>query len=146
MELGNGMSFVRDYHDGESYAVVGLAIGGPQDITVNGVRNGTYRDAVTGAAIEASAGTLSFHVKANSAGIYVLNFCHSRNLSTEGLGLSMDWERNQQPSVQARVRYQLRLPQGFPDKYRSGILKAVELCAVKKNVQNPPEFVTEIVN
>jgi uncharacterized OsmC-like protein len=80
------------------------------------------------------------------AGIYALNFCQSRSLSTEGLGLSMDWERSEQPAAQARVRYQLRLPEDFPEKYRSGLLKAIELCAVKKNVQNPPEFVTDIVN
>jgi len=80
------------------------------------------------------------------AGIYALNFCQSRSLSTEGLGLSMDWERSEQAAAQARVRYQLRLPEDFPEKYRSGILKAIELCAVKKNVQNAPEFVTEIVN
>jgi len=36
------------------------------------VRHGTYRDAVTGNAITALSGDLSFHVKGNSAGIYVL--------------------------------------------------------------------------
>ena len=72
-EYGSGMSFVRDHNDGESYAVVGLAIGGPQDITVNNVRNGTYTDAVTGHAIHVSNASISFRVKANSAGIYVLN-------------------------------------------------------------------------
>ena len=47
-EWGGGMSFVRDHNDGESYAVVGLAIGGGQGISVGNVRNGVYRDAVTG--------------------------------------------------------------------------------------------------
>jgi len=45
-EWGSGLSFVRDWNDGESYAVIGLAIGD---------------------------GNLSFHVKGNSAGIYVLD-------------------------------------------------------------------------
>jgi hypothetical protein len=72
-EWGSGLSFVRDWSDGESYAVVGLTIGGGQDISVGGVRDGTYRDAVTGNEISASGGTLSFHVKGNSAGIYVLD-------------------------------------------------------------------------
>ena len=69
---GSGLSFIRDWNDGESYAVVGLTIGGGQDIHVGGVRHGTYRDAVTGNAITALSGDLSFHVKGNSAGIYVL--------------------------------------------------------------------------
>ncbi|MDJ0746279.1 MAG: alpha-amylase family glycosyl hydrolase [Xenococcaceae cyanobacterium MO_167.B27] len=72
-EWGSGMSFVRDYNNGESYAVVGLAIGSDQNITVGYIRNGLYRDAVTGHSIDVDNGTLSFFVKANSAGIYVLN-------------------------------------------------------------------------
>jgi hypothetical protein len=67
------MSFVRDYAEGGSYAVVGLAIGSDQSIHVGGVRPGLYRDAVTGAESHAPDGTLAFHVRANSAGIYVLD-------------------------------------------------------------------------
>ena len=53
--------------------MVGLAIGRDQNITVGNIRNGTYRDAVTGNRIDVGNGTLSFFVRANSAGIYVLN-------------------------------------------------------------------------
>ncbi len=70
-EWGSGMSFVRDYNDGESYAVIGLAIGGDQGVSVGGVRNGTYRDAVTGREVGVGDGTLSFTVR-QFAGIYVL--------------------------------------------------------------------------
>jgi len=72
-EWGSGMSFVRDHNHGESYVVVGLAIGGDQGVNVGGIRNGVYRDAVTGHEIHAGDGHLSFHVRGNSAGIYVLN-------------------------------------------------------------------------
>jgi glycosidase len=72
-EWGAGMSFVRDYHDGESYAVIGLAIGSDQDVSVAGVRDGTYRDAVSDNEVSVSGGSLSFHVRGNSAGIYVLD-------------------------------------------------------------------------
>jgi hypothetical protein len=48
-------------------------MGGDQDVTVGGVRNGNYTDAVTGNTIGVSSGTISFHVRGNSAGIYVLN-------------------------------------------------------------------------
>ena len=71
--IGNGMTFVRDYNDGESYAAVGLAICGGQDMTLSGVRNGEYVDAVTGNREVVSNGNLSFHIKGNSAGIYGLN-------------------------------------------------------------------------
>lgn len=72
-EFGNGISFVRDFQGGQSYAVVGLAAASAQAFTVTGVRNGTYRDAVTGATVTIGNGTLSFTVNASSAGIYVLN-------------------------------------------------------------------------
>ena len=72
-EWRSGMSFIRDWSDGESYAVVGLAIGGDQQITVDGIRNGTYRDAVSGGEASIGNGSLSFSVRGNSAGIWVLN-------------------------------------------------------------------------
>jgi glycosidase len=73
-EWGSGLSFVRDYNNGTSYAVVGLAIGGDQSITVDAVRHGRYRDAVSGHEIQVhDDGRLSFFVAANSAGIYVLD-------------------------------------------------------------------------
>jgi glycosidase len=72
-EFGSGMSFVRDFNNGQSYAVVGLATGVGQSFTIGGVRNGTYRDAVTGRVVQVGNGTLSFSVLAHSAGIYVLD-------------------------------------------------------------------------
>ncbi len=71
-EWGSGMRFVRDHAESGSYAVVGLAIGSDQQIAIEGIPPGIYRDAVTGAEI-ISHGRLAFTVKANSAGIYVLN-------------------------------------------------------------------------
>lgn len=75
-EWGSGMHFVRDLAaagpDEGSYAVVGLAIGADQTIDVGDVRPGVYRDAVTGGEIHCD-GHLSFQVKANSAGIWVLD-------------------------------------------------------------------------
>lgn len=70
-EWGSGMSFVREFES--SYAVVGLSTGFGQNITVGGVRNGTYRDAVTGNTINVSSGTISFNVGAYSIGVYVLD-------------------------------------------------------------------------
>jgi hypothetical protein len=48
-------------------------MGSDQNITVGGMRNGTYRDAVTGGEITVGNGTISFGVCGNSAGIGVLN-------------------------------------------------------------------------
>lgn len=74
------------------------------------------------------------------AGIFALNFCESRKLSTEGLSVEMDWERDKKPPYAAKVCYRLKLPEGFPEKYRSSIVKAINLCTVKYYINNPPEF------
>ncbi|MFY8004203.1 MAG: chitobiase/beta-hexosaminidase C-terminal domain-containing protein, partial [Chitinophagaceae bacterium] len=68
---GNGVSFVRTL--GDQRVVVGLAKDGDASFSFSGLPNGIYRDAVTGREITVSGGNLSFSVKSNSAGIYVLN-------------------------------------------------------------------------
>ena len=77
------------------------------------------------------------------AAIYALNFCHSRNLPTDGLALDMDWERSDKPPFDASIHYRLTLPRDFPEKYRSSILKAMDLCTVKRYLHQPPEFTLE---
>lgn len=83
---------------------------------------------------------------ATCAGIFALNFCQSRKISTAGLSLSMDWERDDKPPRAAKAIYRLKLPEGFPEKYRSSIVKAIDLCSVKYYIHNPPEFSIEIVD
>ncbi len=74
VEWGSGLHFVRDDRSGSgSYAVVGLAIGNDQWISVDNVADGIYRDAVTGNEIRADGGKIQFPVRGNSAGIWVLD-------------------------------------------------------------------------
>jgi hypothetical protein len=72
-EWGSGMSFVRDHHHGESYAVVGLAIGGDQGGQCRRHPQRCLPRCGDRHEIHAGNGHLSFHVRGNSAGIYVLN-------------------------------------------------------------------------
>jgi putative redox protein len=74
------------------------------------------------------------------AGIYALNLCETRNLSTAGQGLSMDWARDPEPPKQALATLRLKLPVGFPERYRESILRAMDLYAVKKNIVSPRRF------
>ncbi len=69
------MSFVRNDPKTGSYAVIGLSAFIDQEITVSGVRPGQYTDAVTGNSQEVATSTrqLTFTVKGNSAGIWVLD-------------------------------------------------------------------------
>jgi len=40
---------------------------------------------------------------------------------------------------------QLTLPRGFPEKYRAGITRAMELCTVKRHIMDAPEFSVELL-
>jgi ribosomal protein S12 methylthiotransferase accessory factor len=82
---------------------------------------------------------------ATCAGIFALKFCQARHLSTDGLDLAMEWQGHKTDPSLASCRLRLKLPQGFPDKYRDGIVKAMDLCAVKRTIQSPPAFTTELI-
>lgn len=77
---------------------------------------------------------------ATCAGFYALRFCQERGLSTEGLGATLTAERDPQRKRLSRVRIEIALPEGFPEKYREAILRAADQCAVKKAVLDPPEL------
>ncbi len=80
---------------------------------------------------------------ATCAGIYALGFCQSKEISTEGLKLTMDVEKNQETKLIGKVTLNLTLPENFPEKYKSAIIRSMDLCAVKKHMFTPPEFVIE---
>ena len=72
------------------------------------------------------------------AGYYALRFCQERQIPTEGLALSMTWERSPATKLISGIRIEIALPPGFPEKYRTAILRAADQCAVKKHLVEPP--------
>jgi len=78
------------------------------------------------------------------AGIYVLSFLEQRGLSTEGAGIILRQERDPETKLVSRVELEIRLPASFPDKYRDAVIRAAEQCAVKRHLDNPPEFHTYV--
>ncbi len=80
---------------------------------------------------------------ATCAGVYALGFCQSRDISTVGMSLSMEYERNDQKKLISRIFLHLNLPDSFPEKYHSGVIRAMEQCAVKKHILDAPEFIID---
>lgn len=84
---------------------------------------------------------LFFVSMATCVGIYVLEFCATRNLGTEGLGVRLystfDPEEKRYPEIAIDVM----LPKDFPEKYRKAIWRSANLCTVKKHIITPPEFI-----
>jgi len=79
---------------------------------------------------------------ATCAGIYVKGYCDARGLPSEGLGLTMRIERDEQHRVR-RLVLEIALPEGFPEKHKEAVVRAADLCAVKKHILNPPAFEIE---
>ena len=70
------------------------------------------------------------------AGFYALRFCQERQIPTEGLSVTLDPEREN--GRLTKIRLDVNTPAGFPEKYRAAILRAVDHCAVKRALIDPP--------
>jgi ribosomal protein S12 methylthiotransferase accessory factor len=77
---------------------------------------------------------------ATCAGIYVKGYCDARGLATDGLGLFVHVEREPGKGRVARIAIEIKLPRGFPEKHREAVIRAADLCAVKKHMLDPPAF------
>jgi len=78
---------------------------------------------------------------ATCAGIYALEFCRSRQIPTEGMFLSLSYEMDEKNQTCKRLDIDLKLPAGFPLEYRKAVTRVMNLCSVKKQILNPPDFV-----
>ena len=73
------------------------------------------------------------------AGFYALRFCQERQIPTAGLGVTMEVERD--PTVANKVQaihLSITTPPEFPAKYHEALLRAVDHCAVKRAIAEPP--------
>jgi putative redox protein len=77
---------------------------------------------------------------ATCAGIYVLGFCKQRELSTDGIRVVQRLELDPRTGMVAKVGLDIEVPAGFPEKYHEALIRAASQCAVKKHLENPPEF------
>ena len=77
------------------------------------------------------------------AGLYVLQFCKKRDIDTSQLGVSMETIKDPETRRIATIRIDVRLPEGFPEKYIPAVRRAVDQCTVKRQILEPPEFVVE---
>lgn len=74
------------------------------------------------------------------AGFYAMRFCRERGIDTAGLGLTLSTEPDPERKRLREIRLELRLPHGFPDKYLAAIVRAVDQCAVKRHLIEPPRI------
>ena len=74
------------------------------------------------------------------AGIYVVDFCNSRNIPPDSIKITEHVERNSETRRLEKVSIDIHVPEDFPKKYHNALIRAANLCAVKKAISDPPEF------
>ena len=79
------------------------------------------------------------------AGIYVLGFCQQRGLSTEGIELKQSLEFNPVTRMIGKINLDIQVPSDFPEKYYDALVKSAELCAVKRHMEDTPDFEVKTV-
>jgi ribosomal protein S12 methylthiotransferase accessory factor len=83
---------------------------------------------------------------ATCAGIYALGFCQARQLDTQGLGVSVDATLDGPAGIATKFEVALTLPIGFPEKYRTAIVNAIQHCKVHKTIAAQPPIEVAIVD
>lgn len=74
------------------------------------------------------------------AGIYVLGFCKQRGLATDGIRIVQRVHNDPATRMIGKVDLEIQVPPDFPEKYHESLIRSAELCAVKKHLENPPQF------
>lgn len=74
------------------------------------------------------------------AGIYVLGFCKQRGIPTDGIRIIQRMQSDPWTGLVGRVELEIQLPPTFPEKYRDAVVRAANLCAVKKHFERPPQI------
>ena len=74
------------------------------------------------------------------AGVYIVYFCESRDISTDDITMTLRFERNETSHLMEKITIDIHLPPGFPQKYRKAVIRAAQMCTVKRNLIHPPEI------
>ena len=77
------------------------------------------------------------------AGIYVLGFCKTRGIPTDGIEIDQDIEFDPIKQRIGKVVLDIQLPDNFPEKYKDAVIRAADQCAVKKYLMEPFDVETK---
>ncbi|MEJ2589511.1 MAG: OsmC family protein [Deltaproteobacteria bacterium] len=81
---------------------------------------------------------------ATCAGIYALEFCRAREIPTDDMALTMRYDFDPKKGLCDALQIDLKVPLGFPEKYEKAVLRVMDLCTVKRQMLNPPEFIMRV--
>lgn len=77
---------------------------------------------------------------ASCAGYYAMEFCKGRSIPVDDLKVSCSTQYDPERRLIRKIDIRVQTPPEFPPKYAAAILKAVDQCAVKRHLVDPPEI------
>ncbi|MCF8031595.1 MAG: OsmC family protein [Desulfarculaceae bacterium] len=77
---------------------------------------------------------------ATCAGFYVLSFCQTRRISTEGLYMVQRTVPDPEGQGNDAIEMEIILPPEFPARYEKAVVRVANQCTVKKALMKPPEI------
>lgn len=75
---------------------------------------------------------------ATCAGIYVVGFCQTRDIPTDGIRLVQDHKFDEKTGRLLAIDLRVEVPPDFPAKYHKSLIKAAKYCTVKRTIEEPP--------
>jgi putative redox protein len=79
-------------------------------------------------------------------GYYVLSFCQKNNIPTETMKLTARFLKNSGTHLVENVHIDIQVSREFPEKYKNAVIKAAEVCTVKRHLQTPPKVDIKVVS
>ena len=76
---------------------------------------------------------------------YALRFCESRKIDSEKLKVNLEFQSNEKTHMVEKIIFKINLPPEFPEKYTSALIKSMNLCYVKKHLEQPPQFEFDVI-
>ena len=76
--------------------------------------------------------------------LYALRFCESRKIDTVELNIKIELQSDPKTHMVEKIIFKINLPTDFPEKYTSALIKSMNLCYVKKHLEQPPQFEFEM--
>jgi putative redox protein len=77
-------------------------------------------------------------------GYYVLSFCQKNNIPIDKIRLTASFAWNMQKHLVENVDIKIHLPADFPEKYKTAVVKAADVCTVKRHLQSPPKITISV--
>lgn len=81
---------------------------------------------------------------ATCASSYILGFCRNRNIPTDNISVSAEYEIDENTHLVKKINYKINIPADFPEKYKGALPHVMEKCHVARHFKFPPEINVEI--